>query len=142
MVGLIEFYGGVDQYVKRLNVNFEKSELYGFFCFNKIKEGNWIDYGNQLGIGMVYLFSYVGVFWFIQKWVCKVKVVYCDVIFYGGYWDDEDQGQMGVLGVLMVIGLFEVDGGCVEKFFYEIIFLFFDKVIIYLDNCYYFGKIF
>lgn len=30
MAGLIELYGGADQYVKRLNANFEKSESYGF----------------------------------------------------------------------------------------------------------------
>ena len=39
----------------------------------------------------------------------KLKAAYCDVTPYGGYRDDEDQGQMGALGVLMAIGLF--DGG-------------------------------
>ena len=49
--------------------------------------------------------------------VRKVKAAYSDVTPYGGYRDDEDQGQMGALGVLMAIGLFEVDGGCAEKLF-------------------------
>ena len=35
---------------------------------------------------------------------------------------------MGALGVLMAIGLFEVDGGCAEKPFYEITSPLFDKV--------------
>lgn len=61
---------------------------------------------------------------------------------YGGYRDDEDQGQMGALGVLMAIGLFEVDGGCAEKPFYEITSPLFDKVTIHLDNRYYSGKTF
>lgn len=61
---------------------------------------------------------------------------------YGGYRDDEDQGQMGALGVLMAIGLFEVDGGCAEKPFYEITSPLFDKVTIHLDNRYYPGKTF
>ena len=135
MAGLIELYGGADQYVKRLNANFEKSESYGFFRSNKTKEGNWTDYGNQPGTGMAHLFSYAGAPWLTQKWVRKVKAAYCDVTPYGGYRDDEDQGQMGALGVLMAIGLFEVDGGCAEK-------PFFDKVTIHLDNRYYSGKTF
>ena len=142
MAGLIELYGGADQYVKRLNANFEKSESYGFFRSNKTKEGNWTDYGNQPGTGMAQLFSYAGAPWLTQKWVRKVKAAYCDVTPYGGYRDDEDQGQMGALGVLMAIGLFEVDGGCAEKPFYEITSPLFDKVTIHLDNRYYSGKTF
>ena len=142
MAGLIELYGGADQYVKRLNANFEKSESYGFFRSNKTKEGNWTDYGNQPGTGMAHLFSYAGAPWLTQKWVRKVNAAYCDVTPYGGYRDDEDQGQMGALGVLMAIGLFEVDGGCAEKPFYEITSPLFDKVTIHLDNRYYSGKTF
>ena len=142
MSGLIEIYVCADQYVKRLNANFEKSESYGFFRSNKTKEGNWTDYGNQPGTGMAHLFSYAGAPWLTQKWVRKVKAAYCDVTPYGGYRDDEDQGQMGALGVLMAIGLFEVDGGCAEKPFYEITSPLFDKVTIHLDNRYYSGKTF
>ena len=61
---------------------------------------------------------------------------------YGGYRDDEDQGQMGALGVLMAMGLFEVDGGCAVKPYYEITSPIFDKVTIHLDNRYYPGKTF
>lgn len=75
MAGLIELYGGADQYVKRLNANFEKSESYGFFRSNKTKEGNWTDYGNQPGTGMAHLFSYAGAPWLTQKWVRKVKLL-------------------------------------------------------------------
>ena len=142
MAGLIELYGGAGQYIKRLNANFEKSEPYGFFRSNKTKEGNWTDYGNQPGTGMAHLFSYAGAPWLTQKWVRKVKAAYSDVTPYGGYRDDEDQGQMGALGVLMAIGLFEVDGGCAEKPFYEITSPLFDKVTIHLDNRYYSGKTF
>ena len=109
---------------------------------NKTKEGNWTDYGNQPGTGMAHLFNYAGAPWLTQKWVRKVKAAYSDVTPYGGYRDDEDQGQMGALGVLMAIGLFEVDGGCAEKPFYEITSPLFDKVTIHLDNRYYPGKTF
>ena len=142
MTGLIELYGGADKYIERLNANFEKSEPYGFFRSNKTKEGNWTDYGNQPGTGMAHLFNYAGAPWLTQKWVRKVKAAYSDVTPYGGYRDDEDQGQMGALGVLMAIGLFEVDGGCAEKPFYEITSPLFDKVTIHLDNRYYPGKTF
>lgn len=142
MTGLIELYGGADKYIERLNANFEKSEPYGFFRSNKTKEGNWTDYGNQPGTGMAHLFNYAGAPWLTQKWVRKVKAAYSDVTPYGGYRDDEDQGQMGALGVLMAIGLFEVDGGCAEKSFYEITSPLFDKVTIHLDNRYYPGKTF
>lgn len=67
---------------------------------------------------------------------------YGDITPYGGYRDDEDQGQMGALGALMAIGLFEVDGGCAEKPVYEITSPVFDRVTIHLDNRYYPGKTF
>ena len=142
MKGLIELYGGCEKYVERLNANFEKSEPYGFFRSSKTKQGNWTDYGNQPGTGMAHLFSYADAPWLTQKWVRKVKAAYSDVTPYGGYRDDEDQGQMGALGVLMAIGLFEVDGGCALRPTYDITSPIFDEVIIHLDNRYYPGKIF
>lgn len=48
---------------------------------------------------------------------------------YGGYRDDEDQGQMGALGVLMAIGLFEVDGGCAEKPFMRLLLRFLIRLL-------------
>lgn len=142
MAGLIKLYGGADRYIARLNASFEKSEPYGFFRSAKTKEGNWTDYGNQPGTGMAHLFNYAGAPWLTQKWVRKVKAAYSDVTPYGGYRDDEDQGQMGALGVLMAIGLFEVDGGCAEQPFYEITSPLFDKVTIHLNSHYYPGKTF
>lgn len=142
MPGLIELYGGAAQYTAKLNDNFEKSKPYGFFRSKDTKEGNWTDYGNQPGTGMAHLFNYAGAPWLAQKWVREVKAAYGDVTPYGGYRDDEDQGQMGALGVLMAIGLFEVDGGCAERPFYEITSPVFDKVTIHLNNRYYPGKTF
>lgn len=142
MAELIELYGGADKYIEKLNSNFEKSEAYGFFRSNDTKKGNWTDYGNQPGTGMAHLFNYASAPWLTQKWVRKVKAAYGDITPYGGYRDDEDQGQMGALGVLMAIGLFEVDGGCAEKPVYEITSSVFDRVTIHLDNRYYLGKTF
>lgn len=142
MKGLIELYGGCRKYTERLNSSFEKSEPYGFFRSPETRQGNWTDYGNQPGTGMAHLFSYAGAPWLTQKWVRKVKAAYSDVSPYGGYRDDEDQGQMGALGVLMAMGLFEVDGGCAVRPTYDITSPLFDEVVIHLDDRYYKGKTF
>jgi predicted alpha-1,2-mannosidase len=140
MPGLIMLNGGAERYVQRLNTQFERSEPYGFFRSNAHKEGNWTDYGNQPGTGMAHLFSHAGAPWLTQKWVRRVKAAYADITPYGGYRDDEDQGQMGALGVLMALGLFEVDGGCALEPHYEITSPLFDRVVVHLDPCYYPGK--
>ncbi|MCL6103329.1 MAG: glycoside hydrolase family 92 protein, partial [Bacteroidetes bacterium] len=77
-----------------------------------------------------------------QKWVREVKEAYSDTTAYGGYYGDEDQGQMGALGVLMAIGLFEVDGGANATPYYEITSPVFDEVKITLNHDYYPGKTF
>jgi len=140
MAGLIKLYGGNSKYTRKLNDNFEKGEPYGFFRSNKTKEGNWTDYGNQPGTNMAHLFNYSGAPWFTQYWVRKVKAEYGDITPFSGYKDDEDQGQMGALGVLMAIGLFEVDGGASARPFYEITSPIFDKVSIRLNSDYYTGQ--
>lgn len=144
MKGLIELVGGDAKYIAKLDKQFVDSEPNGFFRSSDpaLKQYNWTDYGNQPGTGMAHLFSYAGAPWLTQKWVRKVKSAYSDVTPYGGYKDDEDQGQMGALGVLMAIGLFEVDGGCAMEPYYEITSPIFDKVTIKLNPDYYEGNAF
>jgi len=91
---------------------------------------------------MAHLFSHAGAPWLTQKWVRKVKEAYSDITPYGGYFDDEDEGQMGALGVLMAIGLFSVDGGAAANPSYEITSPIFDKIEIDLNSDYYPGKTF
>ena len=142
MPGLISLFGGRKEYARRLNEQFELSEPNGFFRSSDkdLKKYNWTDYGNQPGTGMAHLFSYAGQPWLSQKWVRKVKEAYGDITPYGGYRDDEDQGQMGALGVLMAIGIFQTDGGCAMKPYYEITSPVFDKISIRLNNDYYPGE--
>jgi predicted alpha-1,2-mannosidase len=140
MKGLMALFGGNETYVKRLNEQFEKSETNGFR--HNDKEDFWTQYTNQPGTGMAHLFNHAGYPWLTQKWVRKVKEAYSDITPYGGYYDDEDQGQMGALGVLMAIGLFEVDGGAAAEPTYEISSPIFDKVVIALNPTYYPGKTF
>lgn len=141
MPGLIGLFGGRKEYVRRLDEQFRLSEPNGFFRSSDpaLKAYNWIDYGNQPGTGMAHLFSHAGAPWLTQKWVRKVKAAYGDITPYGGYRDDEDQGQMGALGVLMAIGLFEVDGGCSTAPRYEITSPLFDRITIRLNPDYYPG---
>jgi predicted alpha-1,2-mannosidase len=140
MGGLIDLFGGNETYTELLNKSFEEGKKLDFVGKNKNHASNWIDYGNQPGTGMAHLFNYSGAPWLTQKWVRKVKDVYGDITPYDGYKGDEDQGQMGALGVLMAIGLFEVDGGASVDPYYEITSPLFDEITIHLNDAYYPGE--
>lgn len=140
MAGLIELFGGNEAYTTFLDWCFNEGEKLDFVGINKNHAANWIDYGNQPGTGMAHLFNYSGAPWLTQKWVRKVKQAYGDISPYDGYKGDEDQGQMGALGVLMAMGLFEVDGGASVLPYYEITSPLFNEINIKLNNDYYPGK--
>ena len=142
MGGLINLFGGNKKYTEFLNSSFEKGEKLDFVGKNKSHASSWIDYGNQPGTAMAHLFNYSGSPWLTQKWVRKVKEAYSDITPADGYKGDEDQGQMGALGVLMAMGLFEVDGGASVNPYYEITSPLFDDIIIHLNNKYYPGNTF
>lgn len=89
---------------------------------------------------MAHLFNYVGAPLLTQKRIRKVKEAYGDITPYYGYNDDEDQGQMGALRVLMAMGLFEVEGGSAAKPCYEIASPLFNEITIQLNTDYYLGK--
>ena len=63
-----------------------------------------------------------------------------DITPFGGYNGDEDQGQLGALGVLMAIGLFDVQGGAAQNPTYQITGPIFDRVTIRLNPNYFPGK--
>jgi len=142
MASIIKLMGGNKKFSDRLNKAFERSAPGGFYRNHQVRDedANWTDYGNQPGTGMAHLFNYAGTPWLTQYWVRRVKDEYGNITPHGGYKDDEDQGQMGALGVLMAIGLFEVDGGASVKPVYEVTTPLFEKVTIHLNNNYYPGK--
>jgi len=140
VVGLAELFGGTIAYTNALDEQFKKGQASDFVSHGKKHASSWVDYGNQPGTAMAHMFNRAGAPWLSQKWVRKVKEVFEDTSPYGGYDGDEDQGQMGALGVLMAIGLFEVDGGAAEKPSYEITSPIFDKVTIKLNRDYYPGE--
>ncbi|MBV6647476.1 MAG: GH92 family glycosyl hydrolase [Cyclobacteriaceae bacterium] len=140
--GLTRLFGGSDNYINFLNNSFEIAENDWLKSANKIHAANWVDYGNQPGTGMAHIFNKTGAPWLSQKWVRRVKEIYGETSPYGGYHGDEDQGQMGALGVLMAIGLFSVDGSAASDPTYEITSPIFDQVVIKLDQDYYEGDSF
>lgn len=140
--GLISLLGGEKKLTQRLNEQFEKGETFGFASAKGEKDGFWIDYSNQPGTGMAHLFNAAGSPWLAQKWVRKVKESNNSITPQAGYKGDEDEGQMGALGVLLSIGLFDFSGGCGADPSYEITSPVFDKVTIKLNNNYYPGDCF
>lgn len=138
---LISLIGGNDAFVQKLNKQFEDAAPNNFITPHGAHAESWVDYENQPSLHMAHLFSHAGAPWLTQYWVRRVKKeVFGDITPYGGYNGDEDQGQMGALGVLMAIGLFDVQGGASVTPQYEITSPLFDKVTIKLDNNYYSGK--
>ena len=98
----------------------------------------WVDYENQPSCHMAHLFTYAGAPWLTQYWVRRVKEeAYGGTTPFSGYNGDEDQGQMGGIGVLMAIGLFDVTGGAGTDPRYEITSPLFDRVTVTLDPRYY-----
>ncbi len=140
--GLIELFGGEEIYLDRLNESFEKQSRNWTQENDKNHAVNWVDYANQPSTHMAHLFNVAGAPWLSQRWVRAVKDRYADVTPYGGYHGDEDQGQMGALGVLMAIGLFSVDGSAATDPTYEITTPVFETVTISLNQDYYPGDTF
>ena len=143
MPGLIKLFGGPAKYVQALNRQFEQAEGKNFVVAHGEHAESWVDYDNQPGTAMAHLFNYAEAPWLSQKWVRAVKAqAFGDVTPFGGYNGDEDQGQMGALGVLMALGLFDVEGGAALKPTYQITSPLFDRVTIQLNPDYFPGKTF
>ncbi len=141
--GLVEAIGGPDQFVEKLNRQFELAAPRKYVTPHGRHAEEWVDYENQPSCHMAHLFSHAGAPWLTQYWVRRVKdESYGDITPFSGYNGDEDQGQMGGIGVLMAIGLFDVTGGAGVDPRYEITSPIFDRVTIALDPRYYPGTSF
>jgi len=136
--GLITEMGGNELFINKLDSNFIKATPYRFITPHGEHGTGWVDYENQPSCEMAHLFSYAGAPWLTQYWVHQVK----EKSFGGtdplsGYNGDEDQGQLGALGVLMAIGLFDVQGCVGAAPDLEITSPLFDKTVLRfpsLDN--------
>lgn len=139
--GLVEAIGGQAKFIAKLNSQFEKAAPLRFITPHGKHGENWVDYENQPSCHMAHLFSHAGAPWLTQYWVRRVKEeTFGDTSPLGGYNGDEDEGQMGALGVLMAIGLFDIQGGASLNPRYEITSPLFERVTIQLDQRYYPGR--
>ena len=103
--GLIALFGGPEKYVAALDRAIQAGGEERLRDRARQAELLWVDYGNQPSTAMAHMFNLAGAPWLSQKWVRAVKEqTYGDITPNGGYSGDEDQGQMGALGVLMAIG--------------------------------------
>jgi len=136
--GLIAEMGGNDAFVSKLDSNFIKALPHRFVTPHGEHGTGWVDYENQPSCEMAHLFSYAGAPWMTQYWVRQVKEKsFGGTDPFSGYNGDEDQGQLGALGMLMAIGLFDVQGCVGEAPDLEITSPLFDKTVLRfpsLDN--------
>lgn len=129
--GLIREMGGNAAFTNKLDSNFQKAQPYRFITPHGEHGTGWVDYENQPSCEMAHLFNYAGAPWKSQYWVRQVKeITYGGTDPYSGYNGDEDQGQLGALGVLMAIGLFDVQGCVGEAPDLEITGPLFDKTVL------------
>lgn len=141
--GIIKLMGGNEKFLGYLNHSFAMAEPNNFIVPHGSHAESWVDYENQSSLHMAHLFNLGGAPWLTQKWVRKIKEdVFGSTDPHSGYNGDEDQGQLGALGVLMGIGLFQVDGGAGIDSGYEITSPIFNRVTIHLNQAYYPGKSF
>jgi predicted alpha-1,2-mannosidase len=111
--GLIEVMGGADAFSSRVEEGFERGH---------------VDLSNQPNLQAPFLFVYAGKPWLTQRHVRRALATLFDTSAFRGWPGEEDEGQMGALFVLLSMGLFEMDGGCSIRPFYEIGSPLFDRV--------------
>jgi predicted alpha-1,2-mannosidase len=143
LAGLVGAIGGPAAFIDKLNRQFELAAPKRYVTPHGKHAEEWVDYENQPSCHMAHLFTYAGAPWLTQYWVRRVKdEAYGGTTPSSGYNGDEDQGQMGGLGVLMAMGLFDVTGGAATEPRYEITSPLFDRVTVTLDPRYYPGRTF
>jgi putative alpha-1,2-mannosidase len=57
-----------------------------------------------------------------------------------GWIGEEDEGQLSAVYVLWAMGLFEMDGGCSVRPYYDLGSPIFDRIVVHLDPKYYGGR--
>jgi predicted alpha-1,2-mannosidase len=128
--GLIAAMGGKEAFIKNFEMCFEEAQPQRF-----INPKGYVDYSNQQSCEMANLLSYAGAPWKTQYWVRQVKeLTFGGTTPQSGYNGDEDQGQMGALGVLMAIGLFNVQGCVGAEPQLEITSPLFDRIVLHTPD--------
>jgi predicted alpha-1,2-mannosidase len=112
---------------------------------NRLEEGfakGYVDLGNEPNLQAPFLFNYSGRPWLTQKYSRMVLRDYFELSPYTGWVGEEDEGQLSAYYVLLAMGLFEMQGGCGVRPYYDLSSPLFDRVVIHLDPKYYPGKTF
>ena len=131
--GTIEVMGGREKTIQRLNNQFELASK------QKFRNG-WLQYENNTGFFHAHLFNLLGDPVKSQHWVREVyNANYSGITVASSSYanNDEDQGQMGSLGALLSMGLFQMKGGCEINPSYELTAPMFNRIVIHLQqDCY------
>ena len=135
VAGLAELIGR-EEFVRRLNWGFEKSEPFRYNAPNEEYGLYPVVQGNQQSMHFAFLFNYAGCPHLTQKWSRSILERYYGYGPGNAYLGDEDQGQMSAWFVMAAIGLFQTDGGCSAEPFYEIASPLYEKVEINLGGRY------
>ena len=122
--GLVSIMGR-DEFNRRLEEGFEK---------------HYVDLSNEPNLLAPYLFNYSGKPWLTQKYSRQVLSQLYNTSPLSGWIGEEDEGQLSAMFVLMAMGLFEVDGGCSVRPYYNLGSPLFDRITIHPDPRYYGGK--
>ena len=116
---------GRDEFNRRLEEGFEK---------------RYVDLSNEPNLLAPFLFNYSGKPWLSQKYSRQVLAELYNTSPLSGWSGEEDEGQLSAVFVLMSMGLFEMDGGCSARPYYDLGSPLFDRVTIHLDPKYYGGR--
>ncbi|MBV9225943.1 MAG: GH92 family glycosyl hydrolase, partial [Acidobacteriaceae bacterium] len=124
--GLIQLMGR-DEFNRRLEEGFTKS---------------YVDLSNEPNLQAPFLFNYSGKPWLTQKYTRQVMSELYNTSPLSGWIGEEDEGQLSAVYVMMAMGLFEMDGGCSVRPYYDLSSPLFSKVTLHLDPDYYGGHTF
>ena len=133
---------GKDRFVSRLDKAMEQSAHANFNAAGDNFSAFPINHGNETSMEVAYLFNWAGAPHLTQKWVRAIQEQYYGTTPYDAYPGDEDLGQMSSWFVMSAIGLFQMDGGCSEKPYYELASPRYPKITIRLDGKYNRGETF
>jgi predicted alpha-1,2-mannosidase len=124
--GLIEVIGR-DLFLKRLEDGFNQGR---------------VDLGNEPNMQAPFLFNYAGQPWRTQYHTRKSLDEIWDPSPLRGWHGEEDEGQLSALYVLWAMGLFQMDGGCSVRTYYDLTSPLFSRIKLKLDPAVYHGHTF
>ena len=131
--GTMQMMGGREKTIQRLNEQFILASKEDF-------RYGWLQYNNDVGFFIAHLFNTLGDPAKSQYWSREVyKANYSGTSTSNAAYatNDEDQGQMGSLGALMAMGLFQMKGGCEMNPSYELTAPMFSRIVVHLQpGCY------